>query len=151
MTATSTSSSANSGFHYGNPMTDCKGAQLRRQCRQLATLLTVTGTIDETNVDLVLRHAKGCVIPEKPVIVDLSGVTSFTAQAIALLDDVAEGCAATGEEWLLIASPQVIRTLRLCGVEDDFPTESSVPDALHHFSDVVCERRRLLPVLTKSA
>ncbi len=142
---------ASSGFRYGNPAIDCSGAQLRRQFKQLATLLTVTGTIDETNVEDVMRHAKGCAIPEKPVIVDLSGITSFAAPGIALLDAIDEACAATGEEWSLIASPQVIRTLRLCGVESSFAVAPSVPEALHHFSDVVDERRRLLPILTKSA
>jgi hypothetical protein len=31
------------------------------------------------------------------------------------------------------------------------PTMASVADALHHFSDAMMERRRLLPLLTKSA
>lgn len=50
-------------------------------------------------------------------------------------------------------SQAVSRTLRLCGVDDVFPaTPPSVPpDALHHFSDVAGERRRILPILTKSA
>jgi anti-anti-sigma factor len=148
---TAVGSSSNSGFHYGNPALDCGGAQLRRQCRQLATVLTVTGTLDITNVDLVMAHARKYAIPEKPVILDLSGVTSFDAQAIALLDAVDEACCAINEQWMLIASPQVVRTLRLCGVEDAFPTLGSVAEALQNVSDVVCERRRLLPILQKSA
>jgi anti-anti-sigma factor len=148
---TAISSSSNSGFHYGNPALSCGGAQLRKQCRQLATVVTVTGTLDATNVDLVLAQARTCALPEKPVILDLSGVTSFDAQGIALLDAVDDACCAIGEQWMLIASPQVVRTLRLCGVEDSFPTLDSVADALHHVSDTVCERRRLLPILRKSA
>ena len=70
MTASSTSST--SGFRYGNPALDCGGAKLRGQCRQLATVLTVTGTLDAANIDLVMAQAKKYVIPEKPVILDLS-------------------------------------------------------------------------------
>lgn len=151
MTLTSTSSASNSGFRYGNPTVECDGAHLHKQCRQLATVLTITGSIDEVNIGLVIEHAKHCILPEKTFVLDLSGVTSFAAQGIALLDAVDEVCYAFSEEWSLIANPQVSRTLRLCGVDDIFTTASSVPDAMHHFSDVVCERRRLLPILTKSA
>ena len=50
MIATSTSSSTNSRFRYGNPSVECNGAELHKQCRQLATVLTITGSIDEVNV-----------------------------------------------------------------------------------------------------
>ncbi|MET0451637.1 MAG: STAS domain-containing protein [Mycobacterium sp.] len=151
MTATSTSSVSNSRFRYGNPSVECNGAELHKQCRQLATVLTITGAIDEVNVALVVEQAKGCIIAEKPFILDLSGVTSFAAPAIALLDAIDEACFAAGDEWSLIASQQVSRTLRLCGVDEVFPATASVPEALHHFSDVAGERRRILPILTKSA
>ena len=151
MTATSTSSVSNSRFRYGNPSVECNGAELHKQCRQLATILTITGAIDEVNVALVAKQARGCIIAEKSFILDLSGVTSFAAQAIILLDAIDEACYAAGDEWSLVVSPQVSRTLRLCGVDDVFPTTPSVPDALHHFSDVAGERRRILPILTKSA
>jgi anti-anti-sigma regulatory factor len=139
------------GHRYGNPTVDCNGAQIHKQCRQLATVLTVTGVIDELNVDVITAQAKSCVIPEKPFILDLSGVTSFAGHGIALFDAVDEVCTALGEEWSVIASQPVSRALRLCGVDGAVPTANSVPDALHHFSDVACERRQLLPILIKSA
>jgi anti-anti-sigma regulatory factor len=142
---------SNSRFRYGNPSVECNGAELHKQCRQLATVLTITGAIDELNVDLVAQQAKGCIIAEKPFILDLGGLTEFSAQAIALLDVIDEACFAAGDQWSLVASAPVSRTLRLCGVEDVFPTTPSVPDALHHFSDVAGERRRILPILIKSA
>ncbi len=151
MTATSTSSATNSRFRYGNPSVECNGAELHKQCRQLATVLTITGAIDEVNVDLVAAQARGCIIAEKPFILDLSGVTSFAAQGIALLDVIDEACLAAGDEWLLIVSQPVSRTLRLCGIDEIFPATASVPEALQHFSDVAGERRRILPILTKSA
>ncbi|BBZ26331.1 anti-sigma factor antagonist [Mycolicibacterium madagascariense] len=151
MTTASTNSVAKNRFRYGNPSVECHGAELHKQCRQLATVLTITGTIDAVNVGSVVAEAKGCIIAEKPFILDLSGVTSFAAQAIELLDAIDEACYAAGDEWSLIVSQPVSRTLRLCGVDEVFPATSSVPEALHHFSDVAGERRRILPILTKSA
>ncbi len=148
---TESSTSSNSGFRYGNPALDCGGAKLRGQCRQLATVLTVTGTLDAANIDLVLAQAKKYVIPEKPVILDLSGVTSFAPEGISLLDLIDEGCDAIGEQWMLVAGPQVSRTLRLCGADESFPTLGSVAAALQDISDAVSARRRLLPILRKSA
>ena len=151
MTITSTSPATKSRFRYGNPTVECNGAELHKQCRQLATVLTISGAIDEVNVETVAAQAKGCIIAEKPFILDLSGVTSFAAQGIALLDVIDEACLAAGDEWSLIVSQPVSRTLRLCGVDEIFPAEASVADALHHFSDVAGQRRRILPILTKSA
>lgn len=151
MTDTTTTPAADPRFRYGNPSVDCIGAELHKQCRQLATVLTITGAIDEINVGQVVVQAKGCIIAEKPFILDLSGVTSFAPQGIALLDAIDEACYAAGDEWSLIVSQPVSRTMRLCGVDEVFPATPSVPDALHHFSDVAGERRRILPILTKSA
>ncbi len=125
--------------------------KLRKMCQQLATVLVVTGVVDDVNIDAITQHAKACIIPEKPFVLDLSGVTSFCGHGIAMFDAIDEACDAAGEEWTLIPSTQVTRTLRLCGIEGDVLTASSVPVALHHFSDVAGERRSLLPILTKSA
>jgi anti-anti-sigma regulatory factor len=151
MTVPNTSTASNSRFRYGNPSVECNGAELHKQCRQLATVLTITGAIDDINVGSVIEQAKGCIIAEKPFILDLSGVTSFAAQGTTLLDAIDEACYAAGDEWSLIVSQPVSRTMRLCGVDEAFPTTPSVPEALHHFSDVAGERRRILPILTKSA
>ena len=44
---------------YGNPPFDCDGAQIRACSRQLATVVTVTGDLDDANLDRVsqLRQA----------------------------------------------------------------------------------------------
>ena len=52
---------------------------------------------------------------------------------------------------MVIASQPVHRTLRLFGERETFPTVASVAEALHHFADSIGERRRLLPLLTKTA
>jgi len=135
---------------YGNPAFDCDGAQIRARCRQLATVITITGDIG-TNIDRVSQYARRFIIPEKPVILDLSGVNSFSSQSVSLLYMIDDACAAAGVEWELIVSPAVSRVLSACGDDDVFPTVSSVPDALEHYAEVLGERRRLLPLLGKTA
>jgi hypothetical protein len=83
------------------------------------------------------------------VILDLAGVNSATPHIISLLYDIDDACTAAGVEWSLVASQAVQRALRLADV--DVPTDPTVADALNHFADEMLERRRLLPLLTKSA
>ena len=134
---------------YGNPTFDCAGAQIHAVCRQLATVVTVDGIIDDTNIDRVTALARRFVLAEKPFVLDLSGVTSPSGQCISLLYDIDESCFHADVEWSVIGSPAVLRALRTSGV--DFPISESVPDALHHFAETIDQRRRLLPLLTKTA
>jgi anti-anti-sigma regulatory factor len=134
---------------YGNPAFDCDGAWIRAHSRQLATVVSVSGSLDDANLDQVGQHTKRFVVCEKPVILDLSGVSSASAQIVSLLYDIDDACTAAGVEWSLVASQPVHRALRVA--EIDVPTNGSVADALNHFADEMLERRRLLPLLTKSA
>jgi anti-anti-sigma regulatory factor len=136
---------------YGNQAVDCDGAQMRAVCRQLATVVTVTGDITELNVDLISAYSRRFVLSEKPYVLDLSGVTSFSPECISLLYTVDDDCDHVGVEWSVVAGQPVHRTLRLFGEGDTFPVVGSVAEALHHFADRIGERRRLLPILTKTA
>jgi anti-anti-sigma regulatory factor len=136
---------------YGNQAVDCDGAQMRAVCRQLATVVTVTGDINDTNVDHISAYARRFVLTEKPFVLDLTGVNSFSPECISLLYAIDENCVHAGVEWSVVASQPVNRTLRLFGEGETFPTVGSVADALHHFADSIGERRRLLPILTKTA
>ncbi len=136
---------------YGNPAVDCDGAQMRALCRQLATVVTVNGDVNIANIDRISDYAKRFVLTEKPFVLDLSGVNSFSVECISLLYSIDEDCHHAGVEWSIIASQPVLRTLRLSGERETFPTAGSVPEALHHFADSIGERRRLLPLLTKTA
>ena len=136
---------------YGNPAVDCDGAQMRALCRQLATVVTVNGDIGDANIDRVNTYASRFVLMEKPFVLDLTGVNSFSPECISLLHNLDEACDKAGVEWSVIASQQVMRTLRLSGERETFPIMGSVADALHHFADSIGERRRLLPLLTKTA
>jgi anti-anti-sigma regulatory factor len=136
---------------YGNPAFDCGGAQIRVCGRQMATVVTVSGDLDDGNLDLVSQYTKRFVLREKPVLLDLSGVSSATPHIISLLCDIDDACSAAGVEWSLITSQPVNLAVRAFDERVELPTMGSVADALNHFADVVLERRRLLPLLTKSA
>jgi anti-anti-sigma regulatory factor len=133
---------------YGNPTFDCAGAQIRGCCRQLATVVTINGDIDSVNVDRVTEYTRRFILSEKPFVLDLSAVNSFSPQCVSLLYTLDEGCFHAGVEWSLIASRPVVEALRI-GDRATFPMADSVPEALHHFADRIDERRRLLPLLTK--
>ena len=130
---------------YGNPAFDCGEAQVRTVCRQLATVVTVQGEVDDTNVERVTAFALRSIIAEKPFVLDLSGVTSFTAQALPLLSAVDERCFCSDVEWSLIPSEPVLHEISAL----NFPVADSVADALHHFADSIDERRHLFPLMTQ--
>jgi anti-anti-sigma regulatory factor len=136
---------------YGNPAFDCGGAQVRACSRQLATVVTVTGDLHDANLDRVSQYTKRFVLREKPVVLDLSAVNSATPHIISLLSDMDDACSAAGVEWSVIASQPVSRAVRAFDDRIELPTVTSVADALNHFADAIMERRRLLPLLTKSA
>lgn len=137
---------------YGSPVFDCGGAQVRAQCRHLATVVTVSGAIDAENLDRVSEYSSHFVLPDQPVVLDLSAVDWFTTAGISFLYRVDENCRAAGVEWALIVSPAVSRVLRITDEEDLFSIVDSVHEALHYFADAISARRRLLmPLLTKTA
>lgn len=136
---------------YRNQAVDFTGAQVRALCRQLATVVTVSGDIDESNLDRIGAYARRFVLTEKPFVLDLTGVSSFSPECIELLHAIDENAELAGVEWAVAASQPVIRTLRLFGEGETFPTVGSVAEALHEFATSMGERRRLLPLLTKTA
>jgi len=134
---------------YGNPTFNCGGAEIRAHCRQLATVVTITGALSDADVTRATEYTRRFVLTEKPFVLDLSAVTSFDAEALSLLFAVDDACSAAGVEWSLVASRPVEQTLRAHGI--DFDAAGSVPEALNHFADAMVARRQLLPLLTKTA
>jgi anti-anti-sigma regulatory factor len=131
---------------------DCNGAAVRAQCRHLATVVTISGVIDAGNVDQVIEYAQRFNLPDKPFVLDLSGLDSFGAPALRLLYRVDQACNDAGLEWALIPSQAVSLTLLVAHEDGSFPTASTVHEALHVFADANTARRRLLlPLLTKTA
>lgn len=137
---------------YGSPTFDCAGAQVRAQCRHLATVVTVSGAIDAENTDRVSEYSRHFVLPDQPVVLDLSAVDWFTTAGISFLYRFDENCRAADVEWALIVSPAVSRVLRITDEEDLVSIVDSVHEALRSFADAISARRRLLmPLLTKTA
>jgi anti-anti-sigma factor len=134
---------------YGNPTFDCGGAEIRAHCRQLATVVTIRGALDDANVERATQYCRRFVIAEKPLVLDLSDVSYFAAESISLLFAIDDLCTAAGVEWSMVPSRQVEQTLNEYGIE--FVGAGSVPEALNHFADAMVARRQLLPLLTKTA
>ena len=134
---------------YGNPTFDWNGAEIRAHCRQLATVVTIRGFLYAANVEKASRYVRRFILAEKPFLLDLSDVTSFSRDAISLLFTVDDVCSAAGVDWSLVASRPVEQTLLDDGIE--FTAAGSVSEALNHFADAMVARRQLLPLLTKTA
>ncbi|MCP9272260.1 STAS domain-containing protein [Mycolicibacterium arenosum] len=139
------------GFRYGNPAQACDLAQMSALCRQLATVVSISGVLDDTNVARATEYATRYVLCEKPFVLDLGDVEEFSDSAIALLYAIDDASFDEGVEWAVVASPAVLDAMRHYGNPADFHTVDSVPDALHHFADATAARRRLLPMLAKTA
>ncbi|CAJ1503737.1 MULTISPECIES: STAS domain-containing protein [Mycolicibacter] len=135
-----------------NPVVECGGAQIRAHYRHLATVIAIRGRIDATNVDQLSEHARRFVLAKEPLVLDLSGVTSFAAAGIWLLCVLDGDCRAAGVEWTLIESSAVHELLGDFDEEAMFPTSRSVDQALHALADGNDQRRQmLLPLFQKSA
>jgi anti-anti-sigma regulatory factor len=148
----SLSNAASLAQRHAHLPVDCNGAAVRAQCRHLATVVKISGAIDASNVDQVIEHAQRFNLPDKPFVLDLSGLNSFAVQAVRLLHRVDDACSAAGLDWALIPSQAVSLTLLVTGEDTSFLTAATVHEALHYFADANTARRRLLlPLLTKSA
>src|ERR1700723_1248481 len=117
---------------YGNPAFDCCGAQIRACSRQLATVVTITGDLDEANLDQVSQYTRRFVLREKPVVLDLSEVRWAPPHIVSLLCDLDGACSAAGVDWSLIASQPVRRAVRIFDDRVELPTVATVADALNH-------------------
>ncbi len=148
----SSRSAASLGPRHAHLPVDCNGAMVRAQCRHLATVVTISGTVDARNVDQVIDYAQRFNLPDKPFVLDLTGVDTFGAQAVRLLYAVDEACSAAGLEWAVIPSQAVSLTLLVTRGDIDFPTATTVHEALQFFADATTARRRLLlPLFNKTA
>jgi anti-anti-sigma factor len=124
---------------------------MRACARQLATVVTVDGDIDATNVQQVTQYATRYVLAEKPFVLDLSAVNSISPQGISLIFALDDKCDDAGLEWELVANPTILDTIGHDVDPTTLPVSGSVARALAHFADVTRRRRRLLPALPKSA
>ena len=146
-----TAASSSAPRHAHLPF-DCNGAAVRAQCRHLATVITITGAVDATNVDQVTEYVRRFILPDKPIVLDLAGLDNFSAQGLRLLYRTDDACGTAALEWAVIPSQAVTQVLLIADEESSFFTASSVHEALRFFADANTTRRRLLiPLLTKTA
>jgi anti-anti-sigma regulatory factor len=135
---------------YASQAIACGAAELSAQSRHVATVVTITGVVDATNVDRLLERSGRLVFPETGFVLDLGGVTTFAPEAARLVSQLDAACRAAGINWALVATSAVGD--RLGAGDALYPFAASVPEALHRFADGIYTRRRLLlPFLTKSA
>lgn len=137
---------------YGNPAADYDGAHVRGWFRHGATVVSVSGRIDASNVDRVSDYAKRFILDDKPFVLDLSAVDAFAPQAFKLLSGVDDKCLTEGVEWAMVAGDAVSRQLRARSDEALLPLVGSVAEAEREFDGALMRRRRmLLPLLGNTA
>jgi hypothetical protein len=128
-------------FRYGNPAFDCDGAQVHAHCRQLATVVSVSGVIGTHNLARVTEHARRFILGDKPFVLDLGGVVALRGDCTSLLAAVDERSRATRVEWALVAREELVEALGLTD-DDAVALAVSLPAALHHLADAVVRTRR---------
>ncbi|MBV8965294.1 MAG: STAS domain-containing protein [Mycobacteriaceae bacterium] len=128
----------------------CGNARIRSHRRHLATIVTIDGLIDTTNLDRVIEVVRRFVLAKDPLVLDLSNVNHCALEALSLPWVISEDCSAAGVEWILVPSAAICELL--CANEAAFPVARSVQEALHDFADMIDTRRQLLlPLVRKTA
>jgi anti-anti-sigma factor len=122
---------------------DRGGVYMRAQLRHLATILTISGYIDATNIDRVSSYATRLVPVGNALLLDLSGVTFFAAQGISVLVTVDDACDKADSPWALVTNHAIDRVLRISEHDDILPVASSVPDGMQYFADLARVRRQV--------
>ena len=76
--------------------------------------ISVTGEVDASNADRLVRYAFRYGANSRRLILDLTGVEFFGVECFSLLDIIAGRCATAAVAWTLIPSPTVARVLQIC-------------------------------------
>lgn len=119
---------------------ECRGAWVRAQIRSVATIVTVTGCVDGTNVELVGDHVVRFTTLDTPLIVDLHDTRAGHRNTVdRLIGQFAKRCTERNIDWVLVDEDG---TGSLSEVES-VQRAPSVADALEHFVRVISARRHL--------
>lgn len=136
----------------GDGSFDCSGAQIRAQCRHLATVVSIRGEIDAVNVDRAREYLRRFTLGTNSVLLDMTEVSHFAGAGISLLYGFDDDCRAAGAQWTLVASPAVIELVSNSDHEAAFPIAGSVREALRTLADAIVSRRQLvLPLIKHTA
>ncbi|WP_145011015.1 hypothetical protein [Mycobacterium marseillense] len=121
---------------------ECRGAWVRAQIRSVATVIVVTGYLDETNAEPVLGHLCRFTTLEGPLIVDVNSADIDDNGAFErLLSAFGTQCRRRGIDWALIAQagPGCLPPVD----EQHVVRADSVAEALQHFVCVIHARRHM--------
>jgi anti-anti-sigma factor len=116
--------------HSGTAFFDCRGACLRANTDRGLTMISISGQIDASNVDEVIRRASEMVSDCDALIVDLAKVDFIACDGRHALFALNMHCAVTGKTWALIASRAVSRLLRVADRDGLLPAVASATEAL---------------------
>ncbi|HZA12014.1 STAS domain-containing protein [Mycobacterium sp.] len=114
-----------------------------------ATVVAAIGEIDASNIDRLTEYVGRAVSGNRPLVLDLSGLSFFGAQGIPALFLVSEQCGKAGIDWAVVVSRPVMRLLRIGDKDHRLPTVGSVSEALKRVT-TPRPTRRLLQLVTKS-
>jgi anti-anti-sigma factor len=124
------------------------GVCLRSHTVKGATVVSVTGELDASNIDRLTDYARLCLTRGNSLVLDLSQLDFLGAQGIQSLFAIADECARSGTEWALVPSHPVSRLLRICDKQARLPSVGSIDKALERVS-ALARMRGLLQLVTK--
>lgn len=117
---------------------ECRGAWVRAQIRSVATIVTVTGSLDGINAQLVADHVDRFTTLDTPLIVDLQGASAGARSTVQrLVGQFAERCQDRNIDWVLVADDRSLPD------DESVVHAASVTDALNHVVRVIYARRRV--------
>lgn len=114
-----------------------------------ATVVAATGELDASNVHHLTDFVRSCLTGGHSLVLDLSELDFLGAQGIRDLFEIADECARSGIEWVLVPSHPVSRLLRICDRQWQLPVVTSIDQALERFS-APARARGLLQLVTES-
>jgi anti-anti-sigma factor len=143
-----TTSEGDVASRYGDVTADCGGVEIQVHVRHLATVVTISGDVDATNIARVTADVTRLVEVGNALLVDLSGVGFFAAHGLSALLAIDAACQHAELPWALVASHAVNRALRLSECSEIIPTVRSVPAAMQYFARLT-RMRRQVPLTSK--
>jgi anti-anti-sigma factor len=125
------------------------GVCLRSHALNGATVVSVTGELDASNIHHLTDYARPCLTRGTSLILDLSQLDFLGAQGIQSLFAIADECERSGVEWALVPSHPVSRLLRICDKRARLPSVGSIDQAVERVS-ALTRMRGLLHLVPKS-
>ena len=107
---------------------------LRIESCRGATVVTVSGELDASNIHRLTDCARRFTSGGSPFILDLSKLDFLAAQGIRVLFTLDDECQQSQVKWALVPGRPVERLLRICDTDGRLPTAGTIDQALQRFS-----------------